>query len=50
MKINVVYQFFRVIGATVVEIYANFVQNTEENLAKKPKIAKNSQNFEFEQL
>ena len=50
MKINVVYQIFRVIGATLVEIYANFVQNIDENPAKKPKFAKNSLNFKFEQL
>ena len=50
MKINVVYQIFRVIGATRVEIYANFIQNIDETSAKKPKINKNSQNFKFEQL
>jgi len=50
MKINVVFQIFRVIEATLIEIYANFVQNIDENPAKKAKIAKNSQNLNLEQL
>ena len=44
MKINVVYLIFRVVGATVFDIYDNFSQHNDENPAKKrlkpPKIAK----------
>jgi len=40
MKINVAYSVFRMIGSTLIEIYADFPDKIDGNSVKKLKIAK----------